>query len=109
MQTTNNAVSHPAEMVQNGLKRLAFGRNNDAVQLIAAEEMPSAEQIQKMDFFGVSSVKRDKNGGMEVHFFDRLRALALLYEYSAAADSTSAAQSLLAALAGTKGEDADGI
>lgn len=97
---------NPAAVVRAGLERLAFGRTNDAVQLVLAEEMPSPEQIQGLDLFPVSSIKRDKNGGMEVHFFDRLKALASLYEYSGDADGKAAAHALLSALSG--GTEADG-
>lgn len=110
MSTTKESMhfENSAKAVQQGLEQLALGRCNDAVQLLMADEPPSAEMIQRLNLFGIASVKRDKNGGIEIHFFDRLRALALLYEYGTAADSTAAAQSLLAALAGTE-ENADAV
>ena len=72
----------PAAAVRAGLERLAFGRSNDAIGLLLAEEPPGAAAVQALDLFPVSSVKRDKNGGMEIHFFDRLKALTALYELS---------------------------
>ena len=57
----------------------------------------------------MSSIKRDKSGGMEIHFFDRLKALASLYEYSGDADSKAAAQTLLAALSGGEAVNGDGV
>ncbi len=100
---------NPTAVVHAGLERLAFGRTNDAVQLVLAEEMPTSMQIAQLDLFGVASIKRDKSGGMEIHFFDRLKALASLYEYSSNADGKQAAQSLLAALSGGTEEDASGV
>lgn len=96
-------------MVRAGLERLAFGRTNDAVRLLLGEELPTATEVAQLDLFPVSSIKRDKSGGMEIHFFDRLKALASLYEYSGDADSKAAAQTLLAALSGGEAVDGDGV
>ena len=82
------------------LSWLAFGRSNDAIGLLLAEEPPGAAAVQALDLFPVSSVKRDKNGGMEIHFFDRLKALTALYEYGGDADGKAAAHALLTALSG---------
>lgn len=97
---------NPTAAVRAGLERLAFGRTNDAVQLVLAETPPTVEQLQQLDLFPVSSIKRDKSGGMEVHFFDRLKALTSLYEYSGDADGKAAAHALLSALSG--GSEGDG-
>ena len=95
-----------AAIVRAGLERLAFGRTNDAIQLVLAETLPTEAQLQELDLFLVSSVKRDKSGGMEVHFFDRLKALSSLYEYSGDADGKAAAHALLTALSGgTEGDE----
>jgi len=99
----------PMAMVRAGLERLAFGRTNDAVRLLLGEELPTATEVAQLDLFPVSSIKRDKSGGMEIHFFDRLKALASLYEYSGDADSKAAAQTLLAALSGGEAVDGDGV
>ena len=97
----------PAAAVRAGLERLAFGRSNDAIGLLLAEEPPGAAAVQALDLFPVSSVKRDKNGGMEIHFFDRLKALTALYEYGGDADSKAAAHALLTALSGREAVDSD--
>lgn len=71
-----------------GLRRIAFGRNNDAVRLAASAAMPAEEgaavgaseilrSIGEMDLFGVSEIKYGKNG-VEIKFFDRLKALETL-------------------------------
>ncbi|MFR4197997.1 MAG: terminase small subunit [Ruminococcus sp.] len=95
----------PAAIVRAGLERLAFGRTNDVIQLLLAEEPMTGQQIQALDLFPVASLKRDKSGGMEVHFFDRLKALTTLFEKSSEADGKNAAASLLAALGGTGDAD----
>lgn len=98
---------NPAALVRTGLERLAFGRSNDAIRLLLAETPPTPEQLQTLDLFAVSSVKRDKSGGMEIHFFDRMKALVSLYEYSSDADGKAAAHALLSALSGSA-EGAEG-
>ncbi len=89
-----------AELVMEGLRELAFGEVNDAVRLAFSDEMPSAELLAGMKLFHVASIARDKGGGVEIRFFDRLKALEKLYEYSHAGDNGAAAASLLEALAG---------
>ena len=53
-----------------------------------------------MQLMNVSSIKRDKGGGVEVQFFDRLRALERLYDYARENSGGDAAENLLRALAG---------
>ena len=36
------------------------------------------EKIEKLDLFNVSQIKRQKGGGIEIKFFDRLKALERL-------------------------------
>ena len=111
MVTNYRSVLHddPMAMVRAGLERLAFGRTNDAVRLLLGEELPTAAEVAQLDLFPVASIKRDKSGGMEIHFFDRLKALASLYEYSGDAESKAAAQPLLAALSGGEAVNGDGV
>ncbi len=89
-----------AELVLEGLRELAFGEVNDAVRLAFSDEMPSPEMLAGMRLFNVSEIKRVKGGGVEIKFFDRIKALEKLYECSHAGDSGAAAASLLEALAG---------
>ncbi len=83
-----------------GLRKLAFGKCNDAVKLVFAEEAPSMQTLARMDLFNVASISRDKGGGVEVRFFDRQKAFERLYEYAHATQEGAAAQSLLQALTG---------
>lgn len=87
-----------AALVRTGLQRLAFGQSNDAVKLLLSDTPLSPDMLGALDLYHVSSIKRDKSGGMEIHFFDRLKALASLYEYSGDADGKAAAHALIAAL-----------
>lgn len=62
-----------------GLSRIAFGRINDAVRLLAvAREMDDNSDISQLDLFGVSEIKQNKDGGLDIKFYDRLKALELL-------------------------------
>ena len=60
-----------------GYQRLAFGCVSDAVCLLFSDEV-SPEEIEKMDLFNVSEIKRKKGGDIEIKFFDRLKALEKL-------------------------------
>lgn len=65
------------EIAAVGYRRLAFGKISDAVSLLYMEN-PSREQLEHMDLFMVSEIKRPKDGSMEIKFFDRLKALERL-------------------------------
>jgi hypothetical protein len=81
-----------------GLKRLAFGSCTDAVYLIFADELPPVSVIEKLDLFNVSEIKRVKGGGVEVKFFDRLKALEKLFELENAFNDREKAENLIKAL-----------
>lgn len=69
-----------ASEIREGLRRLAFGSAADAVRLMLSGDELSEEQIEKLDLFNVSEIKRPKGGGLEIKFFDRLKALEKLSE-----------------------------
>ena len=81
-----------------GLKRLAFGSCTDAVYLVFADELPPVSVIEKLDLFNISELKRVKGGGVEVKFFDRLKALEKLFELENAFSDRDKAESLIKAL-----------
>ena len=60
-----------------GYQRLAFGCISDAISLLFSDEV-SPEEIEKMDLFNISEIKRTKGGDIEIKFFDRLKALEKL-------------------------------
>lgn len=63
--------------IATGFARLAFGCVSDAISLLFKDEV-SASDIEKMDLFNISEIKRKKNGDIEIKFFDRLKALEKL-------------------------------
>ena len=60
--------------VLRGYNRLAFGEIQDAVRLLFSDGIDDAE-LDNMDLFNVAEIRRPKGGGMEIKFFDRLKAL----------------------------------
>ena len=79
-----------------GLRRLAFGRINDALALLRDDCFES--DFSALDLFNVSEIKRVKGGGVEIKFFDRLEALEKLSELEDKAADTAAADSFFSAL-----------
>ena len=84
--------------VKAGLRRLAFGECSDAVTLAFADELPPPEIIREMDLFNVSEIKRMNGGGVEIRFFDRLKALEKLYELEMSENGSNTAAGLIEAL-----------
>lgn len=68
-----------AELIA-GYRRLAFGSAADAVRLLLSENPAAEFDLDSLDLFMVSEIKRPKTGGMEIKFFDRLKALEKLAE-----------------------------
>lgn len=68
-------VQRKAQML--GYSRLAFGDIADVVALLYMDN-PTKEQLQDMDLFMVSDIKKLKDGAMEIKFVDRLKALEKL-------------------------------
>lgn len=56
------------------LAELAFGRANDCVQLVLAEN----PDLEKLDLSLLSEVKRNEKGTVEIKLIDRLRVLEQL-------------------------------
>lgn len=63
-----------------GLERLAFGRINDAAELVLSGDEESFSRFDGSDLYNISEIKRVKGGGVEVRFFDRLKAIEQLTE-----------------------------
>lgn len=82
------------ETAKEGFRRLAFGGIHDAVRLLFCEDV-NPRTLKNMDLFAVSEIRRPKNGGMEIRFFDRIEALRLLSELET---SGTGAQALLSAI-----------
>lgn len=75
-------------LVEKGLRRLAFGSAADALKLMLCEETMTSEEIEKLDLFNVSDIKRPKGGGLEIKFFDRLKALERLEKLGTGEENT---------------------
>lgn len=82
--------------VVSGYYRLAFGCFADAISLLFKEDI-TAEELQKMDLYNISDIKRKKGGDIEIKFFDRLKALERLEEIALQGEKSSAL-SLLGAI-----------
>lgn len=78
-----------SRLARSGYERLAFGSVADAVRLLFAGEDFDAEKLDSMDLFNISEIRRPKNGGMEIKFFDRLKALQCLEKLEGVASDTA--------------------
>lgn len=63
--------------VSEGYYRLAFGCSGDGIKLLFKDEV-TEEEIDSMDLFNISEIKRKKGGDIEIKFFDRIKALERL-------------------------------
>lgn len=72
--------------VSEGLRRLAFGEIQDAVSLLFESDDGIISKLPQLDLFNISEIKRVKGGGMEIKFFDRLKALEKLGQAVSTAD-----------------------
>ena len=68
------AFCAPAELARAGLERLALGDADGALALLEEDGPPPDGDT----LFHVAELKRPKGGGIELKFFDRLKALELL-------------------------------
>ncbi len=78
-----------------GLRRLAFGSIADAIRLLM--EDGDSLPIESLDLYNISEIKRTTGKGVEIKFFDRLKALERLAELTENSES-SAAESFFKAL-----------
>lgn len=95
--------------VKDGYEKLAFGSVNDAVRLLFGGE-PAPEELMKMDFDNIAEIRRLKDGGLEIKFYDRLRALECLRALSETGAEDSPLYRALQKCAGEPGEEReDGV
>lgn len=96
-----------------GLRRLAFGDIKDAVILLYESEENIINALPQLDLFNVSEIKRPKGGGMEIKFFDRIKALEKLREIALSEDKSrhtsffEALEKSAAGADGVLGDDGD--
>lgn len=79
MTQNRNTDRRPVKTVRSAYEKIAFGGVNDAVRLLFTEE-PDLAAIEKMDFYNVAEIRRLKGGGVEIKFYDRMKALECLRE-----------------------------
>lgn len=72
-----------------GYRQLAFGNISDAVRLAYSDDKPLLG-TEKLDLFNVSEIKRSKGGGLEIKFFDRIKALEHLEQLCSLGDDECA-------------------
>ena len=87
------------EEVINGYRKLAFGPNRDTLRLMFRDEPPSPAALARMDIFNVSAIKRDKNGTLEIKFYDRCDALQHLEAFCAATEGREGVKAFYDAIA----------
>lgn len=73
-----------------GFRRLAFGSVADAVKLVLGQEQVT--DTESLDLFMVSEIKLSKSGGIEIKFFDRIKALEALASISESSVGDGSAQ-----------------
>lgn len=78
IETLKNAKKQLPE-VSDGLRAIAFGDISDAVRLATTKEIENLD-IGTLDLQMVSEIKFSKNGGIEIKFYDRIKALEKLME-----------------------------
>lgn len=93
-----------------GLARIAFGKINDAVRLLTGAQELDDITVSRLDLFAVSEIRRNKDGGLDVKFYDRLKALELLLDLQERTEP-AAASSFFGALesAAKSASDSDAI
>ena len=67
--------------VSEGLRAIAFGDISDAVRLATTKDIETLD-IGALDLQMVSEIKFAKSGGIEIKFYDRIKALEKLMEVS---------------------------
>ena len=87
IERIDSCVSATPAEITSGYRKLAFGCAADAFRLILNDEPVSADEIESLDLINVSEIKRPKGGGLEIKFFDRLKALEKLSEFADTSDS----------------------
>ncbi len=60
-----------------GYERLAFGNITDGIRLLYMQDIDT-KQLESMDLFNISEIKKPKDGSLEIKFFDRIKALEKL-------------------------------
>lgn len=68
------------EQVEKGLLDLAVGSVSDALLLLYLDDEEIINRLPKLKLSNISEIKRPKGGGMEIKFFDRIKAFEKFQE-----------------------------
>ncbi len=82
-------AADPLPTGEAGLRRIAFGSVADAVGLLFTPPGEKTE-LEGLDLFMISEIKSAKGGGLEMKFYDRLKALELLSALSSERSAAAA-------------------
>ncbi len=52
-------------------------------------DAPDEQKIEELDLFNIAEIKRPKGGGLEIKFFDRLKALEKLSQLEEGSEDAS--------------------
>ncbi len=108
MESNTEIGEKARKRVKRGYERLAYGGIADAVRLLFTEE-PDLAALGKMDLYNIAEIKRPKGGGMEIKFFDRIKALQSLEELSTAGGDSLPFYRTLQECAQSFKENGDGV
>ena len=87
------------------LKRLIFCRPNDVLILALKSQELNENQIEKLDLFQISEIKKLKDGGFEFKFTDRIKAIDCLMSLIDKMSDKSGVDDFLKALSLEDGEN----
>ena len=96
------------QVIMEGYQKLAFGDICDPIKLLFCEEV-NPRALKKMDLFSISEIKRPKGGGMEIKFFDRIKALQCMEAFAVANKADGGFYEALERSAGLIEDDADEV
>lgn len=96
------------EQAATGLRRLAFSRNNDAALLALIHSELDSSVIDKLDLYSITEFKKQRDGGFEIKFTDRIKALESLISLAGRMQSEEDPSGFLEALISRAEEDKDG-
>lgn len=98
----------PGGKVKDGFERIAFGGVNDAVSLLFRTE-PDPEELRRLDLYSVAEIRRLKDGGIEIKFYDRMKALECLRQMEESGSGQSPLYRALEECARAQKGEEDGV
>lgn len=92
-----------ARTVKGGYEKIAYGGVNDAVRLLFSKE-PDLSALDGLDLYNIAEIRRLKDG-LEIKFYDRMKALECLRELGERGGESSPLYRALAQCAKGIGEE----